>query len=292
MPAPGPIAPTHTTTIAVRGGALHAETFLPAGPPKGTVLVTHGYMEHCGRYRELAHVLVAAGWAALTYDVRGHGQSFGPRGFVERFSDYLDDFTAVHAAARALAPAAPSVLLGHSHGSLITLRALCGDQPPAAAAAIISGPYLALRLQVPKVKLLAARVASKIAPKFGVPEKLRVEDLTGDRGKQAERTADKLCFDAATSRWFTEANAAQAYVEQHADRIRIPTTWLVGGDDPIADPAASRRVAAKVSGADYHEYAGYKHEVFNETERAGVFAEVEKALAAVADAAARRPVSA
>ena len=53
--APGPIEPTRTMTIA---GGLYAEVFLPAGAAagsaKGVVLVSHGYAEHCGRYREVA----------------------------------------------------------------------------------------------------------------------------------------------------------------------------------------------------------------------------------------------
>src|SRR4051794_18724341 len=109
---PGPIEPTSTQTIS----GLYTETFRPAGTPRGVVLVTHGYAEHCGRYREVAHVLVDAGWAALTYDVRGHGHSPGERGFVERFDIYLEDLAAMHAAARGLVDAgAPLVLLGHSH---------------------------------------------------------------------------------------------------------------------------------------------------------------------------------
>jgi lysophospholipase len=279
---PGPIAPTRTTTIAVQGGPLHAEVFLPAAPPSGVVVVTHGYAEHCGRYRELAHVIVDAGWAALTYDVRGHGQSFGLRGFVEHFSSYLDDLASVHATARALAPSSPIVLLGHSHGSLITLRALCDERPPEAAGVILSSPYLRLRLAVPIYKKLLAHVASRIAPRFANHAALRVEDLTHDVGKQQERIADKLCFDIATARWFTEANAAQRYVREHADRVAVPTTWLVGGDDPIADPVESRRVAARVRGANYHELAGMRHEVFNEIERSRVFSEITRALQACA----------
>ena len=53
--------------------------------PKGVVLITHGYAEHCGRYREVAHVITNAGWAALSYDCRGHGQSPGDRGYIDRF---------------------------------------------------------------------------------------------------------------------------------------------------------------------------------------------------------------
>ena len=276
---PGPIEPTTITTIDAKGGALYAETFLPKATPKGVVLVTHGYAEHCGRYREVAHVITNAGWAVLAYDVRGHGQSPGPRGFIDRFDIYLDDLTEAHKAARKLVPApAPIVLLGHSHGSLITLRALCSDRPPEAALAIVSSPYLGLRLAVPSYKKLLARAASRVAPKLAQPNALRVEDLTADKQKQAERLADKLCFDVATARWFTEATAAQEYVAEHASRIKVPTTWLVGGADPIADPTASKRVASRMTKADYHDLVGFKHEVFNEVERGKVFHALTKSL--------------
>jgi lysophospholipase len=285
--APGPLSPSNVTSIDARGGALYAEVFMPSEAPRGVVLITHGYAEHCGRYHEVANVIVRAGWAALAYDVRGHGQSPGARGFIDHFDTYLEDFTAACAAARALLPAgAPLALLGHSHGSLITLRALCSDRPPAAVAAILSSPYLGLKLAVPGYKKLLARVASKVAPGFAQANSLRVEDLTHDRAKQAERTADKLCFDIATARWFAESSAAQDFVDRHADRIHVPTTWLVGGADSIADPSVSRRVAGKVAEAQYHELEGWKHEVLNEVERPKAFAEIEKTLAACSAARA------
>jgi len=275
--APGPVAPTSTRTIA----GLYTETFLPAGSPRGVVLVSHGYQEHCGRYHEVAHVIVNAGWAALLYDVRGHGKSPGERGYIERFSIYLDDLAELQAAARQLSDGAtPLVLLGHSHGSLITLRALADERPPRVTAAIVSSPFLALKLPVPGYKRLLAKVASRLSPKLAQPSPLRVEDLTMDPVKQAERRADKLCFDLATSRWFTEAAAAQDYVLANAGRIKLPTTWLVGHDDPIADPARSAAVAAKVAGASYHDLLGMKHEVFNEVDRGKVFAELTRALEA------------
>jgi alpha-beta hydrolase superfamily lysophospholipase len=275
--APGPIAPTSTQTIA----GLYSETFRPPGTPSGVVLITHGYAEHCGRYHEVAHVIVNAGWAVLSYDVRGHGKSPGERGYIDRFTTYLADLVAMQAAARELAaPTAPMILLGHSHGSLITLRALADDHPPKVAAAIVSSPFLALKLRVPGYQRVLAKVASTIAPKLAQPNTLRVADLTQDKAKQAERIADKLCFDVATSRWFTEALAAQAYVLEHAGRIKLPTTWLVGHDDPIADPARSTAVASKIAGAVYHDLVGMKHEVFNEVQRGNVFRELTGALAA------------
>jgi alpha-beta hydrolase superfamily lysophospholipase len=274
--------PSRTTTIDVDGGALYAEAFLPKGPPRGIVVVTHGYAEHCGRHRELAHVIVNAGWAALTYDIRGHGKSFGPRGYVDHFSRYLDDLSRALATARTLAPGAPAVLLGHSHGGLVTLRALCDGRPPDVVCAIVSSPWLATRRPVPAYQKLLARVASRVVPKLAQPNGLKKDVLSHDAAKEQERLADKLCHDVATARWFTEAMAAQAYVRDHAQRIPVPTTWLVGADDTLADPAESRRIASVVGSASYHEFPGLLHEVFNEVDRARVFSELTRALTACA----------
>jgi alpha-beta hydrolase superfamily lysophospholipase len=43
---------------------------------------------------------------------------------------------------------------------------------------------------------------------------------------------------------------------------------VIGGDDPIADPAVSEPLAHKVHGAEVHLLRGFKHEVWNERERA------------------------
>jgi alpha-beta hydrolase superfamily lysophospholipase len=268
--APGPLSPTATSTVSAPRGPLYAETFSPAATARGVVVITHGYAEHCGRYREVANVIVSAGWSVLTYDVRGHGRSTGQRGYIERFEIYLQDLAAACAAGRALAPAgAPLVLLGHSAGGLITLRALASGAP--ATAAIISSPFLGLRLPVPGYKKVMAKVASRLLPTLSMPNDLKVEDLTADLQKQAERTADKQCFDVATARWFTEALAAQAYVADHVAAITVPTLWLVGGDDPIANPARAREIATAVTGATYHDLVGMRHEVLNEVERGRVF---------------------
>jgi alpha-beta hydrolase superfamily lysophospholipase len=280
---PGPVEPTKTTTIA---GGLYAEIFLPTGTPKGVVLVTHGYAEHCGRYHEVAHVIVNAGWACMTYDVRGHGRSPGDRGFIEHFNIYLDDFRAACSAAQQLAPGAPLVVLGHSHGALITLRALLGDRPPPASHAILSSPYLELQLHVPAWKKLAAKLASRIAPKLNQPSGLRADQLMQDPEKAAEWAADKLNFPTANTRWFTEALDAQQFVAEHADKLTLPSTWLVGGADPLCVPAASKRIAQRAKNATYHDFVGLRHEVFNETERAKVFAELTNALARCSTSAA------
>jgi len=270
MALPGPLEPTRTLTFPSTGGVtLYGEAYVPTKTPRGVALMIHGYAEHCGRYREVAHVLVDAGLAVLGYDYRGHGRASGRRGHIDAWSDYQDDFDAALAQARALAPGKPVVLVAHSNGSLITLRALTDPaRRPDVAGAIISSPFLALRLQVPAAKVWLARGMSRVFPAFSQKNDLRVEDLTSDPAKQQARLGDTLCHDVASARWFTEAMAAQAHVRNQAPNITIPTLWVIGGDDPIADPTVSEPLAHKVHGADVHLLRGYKHEVWNERERA------------------------
>lgn len=270
MVLPGPLEPTRTLSFPSSGGVtLYGEVFVPARPPTGVVLIVHGYAEHGGRYREVANVLVGAGLAVMSYDYRGHGRASGRRGHIGAWSDYHDDLDAALAQARALAPSKPLILFAHSNGGLITLRALTDpDRRPAVDAAVLSSPFLALRLQVPAAKIWLARGMSRIFPAFSQPNELRVEDLTADPERQAARRADTLCHEVASARWFTEAMAAQAHVRNQAANVSIPTLWLIGGADPIADPTVSEPLARRVHGAEVHLLAGFKHEVWNERERA------------------------
>lgn len=270
MALPGPLEPTRTITFPSTGGAtLYGEVYLPAGKPRAVALMVHGYAEHCGRYREVANVLVAEGFAVVGYDYRGHGRASGRRGHIEAWSDYLDDFDAALAQARALAPRAPLLLVAHSNGSLIALRALTDpSRRPDVAGAVLSSPFLGLRLQVPAAKIWLARGMSRVFPAFSQKNELRVEDLTSDLDKQAARRGDTLCHDVASARWFTEAIAAQTHVRNQVSNVTVPTLWVIGGDDPIADPTVSEPLARKVHGAEVHLLKGFKHEVWNERERA------------------------
>lgn len=266
---PGPIEPTRTGTFASTGGTtLYGEVFLPAKPAPSVALIVHGYAEHCGRYRHVAHALVDAGLAVQSYDYRGHGRASGRRGHIDRWSDYHDDLDAALAEARKLAPGKPVVIACHSNGGLITLRALTdGDRRPDVAAAIISSPFLGLKLKVPAPKIWLGKAMSRIIPTFSQKNNLRPEDITSDPEMQAARVADTLCHDVASARWFTEAMAAQEHVRRQAANIALPTLWLIGGDDPIADPTISEEVARSVRGAEVNVLRGFRHEVWNERDR-------------------------
>ncbi|MFC1874150.1 alpha/beta fold hydrolase, partial [Chloroflexota bacterium] len=70
---------------------LFYQGYLPIGEPKAILLTVHGLAEHGGRYMNVVDYFVPRGYAVYSFDQRGHGQSEGMRGYVEKFSYYIDD---------------------------------------------------------------------------------------------------------------------------------------------------------------------------------------------------------
>lgn len=275
-PLPGPIDPSASFRFpSVDGVSLYGELYEHPSP-RGVALILHGYAEHCGRYREVAHALRQAGFATLAFDMRGHGRAAGARGHALRFDEYLGDVEAALAELdRRVAGELPIALVCHSHGGLVGLRLLADPWrcPRRLRCAVLSSPFLALRMKVSPVKRVGARWVGLLLPSLSLPSDIPIDKLTRDEGKLAERRVDTLCHDVAGARWFNEALAAQAWVQEFAHRIELPTLWLIGGDDFIADPAAARAVAERVSGpARIHVLEGQYHEVFNEIDRGSTFA--------------------
>ncbi len=257
------------------GTALFATLYPSAlATPKGNALVLHGYADHGGRYDEVARTLNDAGLNALCVDLRGHGRSDGDRGLIRKFDEYLEDTEAALAQLTEHCGDRDVLLLGHSNGGLIALQLLADPFrcPKSIKAAVISSPFLGLKIKAP-AKIFMANIASRILPKMSVPNEIESTHLSHDLAKVKEHQHDTLCHDVASTRWFTEATATQHWVEEFVHRMAVPSLWLVSGMDKIADADQTRRVHMRVSSeSSYHEFPDMHHEVFNEIDRDKVFA--------------------
>src|SRR5512140_1839948 len=74
-----------------QGLKFHAKGWEPDGTPKAAVALVHGLGEHGGRYGYVGETFTKAGYALMGLDLRGHGQSGGPRGHTPSAEAYLDD---------------------------------------------------------------------------------------------------------------------------------------------------------------------------------------------------------
>jgi alpha-beta hydrolase superfamily lysophospholipase len=249
-----------------RGPALHLHEVAPA-KPRAWVAIVPGYADHGARYAHVMDAWAEAGLGCMAVDLRGHGLAEGRRGHCDRFDDYLDDLIELKRAIGARADGAKVFLFGHSFGGLATATAVLRGiwTPPGL---VLSSPYFGLKLQVPAVKIWAAKIVSRIYPAFSQPSGLRGADVTRDAARAKAYDDDPLVFSSASARWFVEAKAAQARVFAEAASLRVPLLCVQGGADKVADPAAARAFVEAAGSADktYDERPGMYHEVLNDPE--------------------------
>jgi len=260
-----------TTADGVR---LPFDWYPTDGPERAALLVIHGYADHGLRYRAVAERFASEGFAVATYDFRGHGRAEGQRGHCQSFDEYLTDLECALAAVRATDPQAPICLLGQSLGSLIALRYLSSSERESGQvfAAILTSPYIALAMPVSPIKVALARLLSGPFPRLTMSNGLRGEVISSDSNLGRDFDSDPLVHHAATARWFTETAAAQGAILDAVGRLSVPTLWLAGDADRIADVAATRAAYARAGGSKrLIVYDGRSHELWNEADGDAVF---------------------
>ncbi len=254
------------STFASRDGTVLHELVWSADKPRGRVALVHGYGEHIARYDELGNALAKRGFATRGCDFRGHGQSAGVRGHIDRFDEYLDDLAALLARSSADHGELPLFLVSHSMGALVACEYILRRGSQGIVGLVLSSPYFALKLKVSPIKIGVGKLASRLMPKLALPSGLAGKDVARDPALAAAYDTDPLNNKNATARWFTEATAAQAHVAASASELKLPLFMIQGAADHVADPLTSKALFEKFGAADktllYLD--GQYHEVFNE----------------------------
>lgn len=262
--------------LPVDDGTLHLEHFLPAGAPAGVVVFVHGFDAHCRLYGHVGAALAAQGFATTLYDGRGHGRSTGRRGHIDRFERYGSDLAAVAARARALTPAGPLTLLGHSQGGTVVLDAVLRQAvAPPPDRMILAAPWLGLAMPVPWWKRLPAPLMARLWPTLTMPNGLRGADISRNPAAVEAREQDPLFHHVASARWFEEVQKTQARIRAHTAPLGLPTLVLVAGQDRIVSSEATLAFARAAGPAvALRRYEGLYHDLFLEPERDQVMADV------------------
>jgi alpha-beta hydrolase superfamily lysophospholipase len=256
------------TSRARPGPSLYYASAMPTGGAKAVLGVIPGYADHGARYAHVMGALAEHGIGSVAIDLRGHGRAQGVRGFCTRFDEFLDDARELRRLVEARAKAsggAPALLFGHSFGGLVaTLSAL--DDPSPWKGLVLSAPFFGLGLEVPRIKVLAGQLASRVYPKLGLPSGLEGKDMTHDAARAKSYDGDPLVFKNATARWFTEATAAQQKVLSSASRLTLPLYMTFGTADKVASMSTAKRFFDAAGSADktWDPREGLFHEVLNE----------------------------
>lgn len=254
---------------AVDGVALYYRGW-ESDTPQGCLLVVHGLGEYGGRYEEFGRAMAAAGLNTYALDLRGHGLSEGRKGHVDRFDLLLQDVDRFRREIEGGAEGdLPLFVFGHSMGGLITARYI-EEYQHAFDGAIITSPWLATAMPVPRWKVLASNFLGKLLPALPIDSGIDPDYLSHNKTVVARYRDDPLVHSKITPRLFAEASVAMGLVMQRSDRIRIPVLLLLAGDDRIVDTRKSESFARTLTAPDVtiRVLNDYYHEVLNDHDRA------------------------
>ncbi|HVE03839.1 MAG TPA: alpha/beta hydrolase [Rhizomicrobium sp.] len=262
------------TFEAADGRKIFTYRWLPSGPVRGVLQISHGMGEHALRYRKPLQPLLDAGIAIYANDHRGHGRTatnkselgdFGAAGF----AGLVDDMARLTKIVRGEHPGKKLVLLGHSMGSFAA-QIYVVEHSALIDGLVLSGSAAFDLLQAPSGGL---RSIGEGMGKTRTP----FDWLSRDEKEVDAYIADPLCGftvdDASRTSMF--ATGAVAIDPKALSRIRkdLPLYIFAGDKDPInADltrltPLVERYRAAGISDITTDFYHDGRHEMLNETNR-------------------------
>ncbi len=255
--------------------------------PRGAVQIAHGLAEHGARYDRLARALNAAGFLAFATDHRGHGRTgedhlgdFGEAGW----DGLIADVAQYGAQLAAEYPGLPIFLIGHSMGSFAAQSVII-DHSGQYDGVVLSGSTALDALAGALADAPADAPTGLEAFNTGFEHRTGYEWLSRDEAEVDAYVADPWCgFDTPPETIpMLFAHAARLADPQVLAGIRqdLPLLLAAGGDDPVGggggqlvDLLGQRYREAGLTDVTVRIYPGARHEIFNETNRDEITAEV------------------
>lgn len=255
------------------GLELYANAWTPDGQARGLVCLVHGLGEHIGRYQADAAALTQAGYILAGFDQRGFGQSAGRKGHTPSLDAYFDDIGHFLDAMTQRYPGLPTFLYGHSMGGILVLAYTPLRHPPVVGV-IATSPGLKSSIEAQQAKVLLVKLLGSAWPTLTLQSEIDAQMLSRDPRVAEEYVNDPLVHTTVTAGWGKAMLQAVPLAYQQAPSFPVPLLLMHGADDQIAYPEGSRRYAALApkDKLTFKEWAGYKHELHTDSEKAVIFA--------------------
>jgi len=253
--------------------------------PRAVIQLAHGVGEHAGRYAEVAAALTGAGYTVYADDHRGHGRTgvhqhdgdlsklgrLGPGGHraaveaVWRFTQLIREEN----------PGLPLILLGHSWGSFMS-QILVSDHPDAFDGLVLSGSSL---------RWPGSLNSGDLNKPWKKADALGTEWLSSDLTVGQAFLVDPLTTTKTLPELFGIRDTLRLIGKprkglRDARGADLPVLLMVGRDDTVGGPRSVHRLAdayrtrSGLTDVTTLVYPGARHEIFNETMRAEVFADL------------------
>jgi alpha-beta hydrolase superfamily lysophospholipase len=265
------MAHTEFERKAFDGLKLYFQSWQVEQNQKGLICLVHGLGEHSGRYAHWAELLNQAGYTVLSYDLRGHGKSDGPRGHIKSFEDYMKDTDVLVKEAEDGYHAVPCFLYGHSLGSIIVSNYVLRRKPHLAGV-ILSAYVNHTPLTQQKGKIFLAKIMGGVLPGFSMDSGLDPATISRDAEIVSIYTHDPLVHSTTSAGFGKGLLGAIDWADQHASEWTLPVLFMHGEMDQLGFVEGAREFAGKIQGdCTLKIWPGLFHEVHNEPEKEQVF---------------------
>ncbi len=275
-----------------------------AGLPKGSLLVLGGRGDILEKYLENFAHWHAQGWNVMSFDWRGQGGSgrvlpSENTGHIEDFSAWIDDLATLYADWKSRTPG-PHIVLGHSMGGHLLLRALA-EKRICADAAILVSPMLGFATG--PVPISASAWLVKMAAKLGqskraawkgnerpaAPWVSRQKFLTHDDARFDDELYWKaqqpdLALGPPTINWLIQAHLSCLKLANPGvpEGVSMPVLIIGTDNDKLVNPLSIRTIARRIPSATLHMFGKEAaHEILRESDavRSVALAEIDTFLA-------------
>ncbi|MFK3888300.1 alpha/beta fold hydrolase [Sphingomonas sp. NPDC079357] len=238
------------------------------GRGRGALMFQGGRGDMIEKYLEAFADWHERGWAVTAFDWRGQGGSgrlcTDPRvGHCDDFAPLVDDLAGVWRRWTS-EQGGPHVIVGHSMGGYLVLRALL-EGAISADAVVLVAPMLGLRSPVgswlgARIAQAMVRVGDPARPAWKSHERPgmlpRQRLLTADPARYADEewwlsAQPELRLGPPSWAWLAEAFTATARLRADIGltTLTTPVLMLVADDDRLVDPQAAAQVAARLPNA-------------------------------------------
>ncbi|WEK43564.1 MAG: alpha/beta hydrolase [Candidatus Sphingomonas colombiensis] len=277
------------------GWAIRRFDWPAEGTPRGAILFQGGRGDVFEKYLETFGYWHDAGWTVASFDWRGQGGSgrLSPDQHVGHASDFAPWIADLAAFWQAWDAPGPRVIMGHSMGGYLVLRALV-ERAVDPAAAVLVAPMLGLRAPVgpwlgEQVARLMCRLGNPARAAWKGHERPgarldRQKLLTHDSGRYDDEgfwyaQKPEIQLGPPSWAWLTQAFAGTRALEAdpRLGKLETPTMILVAEADALVDPRAALRIAEHLPAAEVVHFGPESaHEILREAD-----AVRDRALAAI-----------
>jgi len=270
------------------GGRLRVAVWNASGTARGSVVLLGGRGEFAEKYAtETVGELLGRGFAVLSMDWRGQGLSSRPladrdKGHIDDFATYVADFKLFLETVVVPAAPRPALLLAHSTGGHIALRALAEQGSGPLAAGLIVSPLTRLKSAallrtafalIPERPFFDERYVVGTGPYAATSHPFAANDLTHDERRfrftrQWFGADPRLTLGGPTIGWTRQAlrSMRRADAAGYFERVALPIVLLSGTEDTVVDIESHAAVAARLGNAERVVLPGARHEIMMETD--------------------------